>query len=144
MNNYEEANQIMTERFGRDSVISVATIGDDRPHVRNVDGYYHDGAFYAVTYALSNKMTQIESHPEVAVCGEWFVGHGIGENAGWVGDEKNAAIMIKLRQAFDAWYSKGHVDESDRNTCVLRVRLTDGTLFNQGTRYDIDFVNKSV
>ena len=30
------------------------------PCVRNVDAYYEDGAFYVITYALSNKMKQIE------------------------------------------------------------------------------------
>jgi hypothetical protein len=29
--------------------------------------------------------------------------------------------------------------ESDLNTCILRIKLTDGLLFNHGTRYDIDF-----
>jgi len=141
MNNYDEAIQVMTERFGKDSLISVATIENNRPFVRTVDGYYEDGAFYAVTYALSNKMRQIKSNPEVAVCGEWFTGHGTGENLGHVRDERNAAIMAKLREAFAAWYGNGHVNEDDPNTCILRIHLTNGVLFNNGTKYKIDLVN---
>ncbi len=34
-------------------------------------------------------MEQKKKNPEVAVCGEWFTAHGIGENLGYVRDEKN-------------------------------------------------------
>lgn len=108
--------------------------------MRTVNSYYENGSFYTVTYALSNKMKQIEVNPEVAICGEWFTAHGIGENLGWVRDDKNAEIMSKLRAAFAEWYDNGHTNEDDPNTCVLRIRLTDGVLFNNGTRYDIDFI----
>ena len=140
INRYDEAIQILTERFGRDREISVATLDRNRPAVRLVNGYFEDGSFYVVTYALSDKMRQVNDNPEVAVCGEWFTAHGVGENLGHVLDGRNAGIMVKLRAAFAGWYGNGHTDESDPNTCVLRVRLTDGVLFNQGTRYDIDFI----
>lgn len=134
-----QALLIMNERFGHDTLISVATIDGERPSVRTVNGYYEDGSFYAVTHALSNKMKQMQSNPEVAICGEWFTAHGIGENLGYVRDEKNAEIMSKLRAVFAQWYDNGHTDENDPNTCILRIRLTDGVLFSNGTRYDIDF-----
>lgn len=134
-----QALLIMDERFGHDALISVATIDGKRPSVRTVNSYYEDGSFYAVTYALSNKMKQIQSNPEVAICGEWFTAHGTGENLGYVRDEKNAEIMSKLRAVFAQWYDNGHTDENDPNTCILRIRLTDGVLFSNGTRYDIDF-----
>jgi hypothetical protein len=148
MNKYDDANKIMTERFGHDSLISVATLDGGRPSVRTVDGYYEDGAFYVVTYTLSNKMKQIFANPEVAVCGEWFTAHGTGENLGWVRNESNAVIMAKLRKAFTAWYTGGHVDESDPNTCLLRIRLTDGILTDLEKKfgvpqYKVDFVNRT-
>ena len=143
MSKYNEAQKIMTERFGRDSLIAVATINGGSPSVRTVDAYYEDGAFYAVTNALSNKMRQIAANPEAALCGDWFTAHGTGENLGHVLSLDNAAIMSKLREAFSSWYTGGHVDEEDPNTCVLRIRLTDGVLFNQGTKYEIDFVNQT-
>lgn len=141
MERYEKALQILSERFGRDTLLSLATAEDNRPSVRIVDGYYEDGAFYVVTYARSGKMKQIQSNPEIAVCGEWFTAHGVGENIGHVRDERNAAVMGKLREAFAAWYNNGHVNEDDPNTCILRIRLRDGVLFDHGTKYEIDFVN---
>lgn len=142
MNQYADAIRILNDRFGRDSLISLATLDENRPSVRTVNSYYEDGAFYTVTYALSNKMKQISGNPTVAICGEWFTAHGIGENLGWVRDEKNAEMMKKLHAAFAEWYDNGHTNEEDPNTCLLRVRLTEGVLFNQGTRYELDFINQ--
>lgn len=137
-----EALKIINERFGHDTFISLATIDGSRPAVRTVNSYYENGSFYTVTYALSNKMKQIEINPQVAISGEWFTAHGIGENLDWVRDKKNAEIMSKLRAVFAEWYDNGHTNEADPNTCVLRIRLTDAVLFNQGTRYDIDFTGE--
>ena len=142
MTRYDEAITILTQRFGRDSLISIATVDGTRPYVRTVNSYYEDGAFYVVTYALSNKIKQIQRNPEIAICGEWFTSHGIGENIGHVLDESNVPIMAKLRNAFAGWYNNGHVNEEDPNTCLLRIRLTDGTLANNGTWYILDFVNQ--
>jgi len=146
---FDAANKIMNERFGKDNPIAIATVDGKRLSVRTVDGYYEDGAFYVVTYTLSNKMKQIKANPEVAVCGlEWFSGHGIGENLGWVRDESNAAIMAKLRAAFASWYSGGHVNEEDKNTCLLRIRLIDGIIIDHEKKYGewqykVDFVNRT-
>ena len=138
----QEALSLMTERFGHDTFLSLATVDGGRPAVRIVNSYYEDGSFYTVTYALSNKMKQIEKNSEVAVCGEWFTAHGIGENLGYVRDDKNAEIMSKLRTAFAEWYDNGHTNENDPNTCLLRVRLTDGVLFHSGTKYEMDFIGE--
>ena len=132
----------MEERFGHDSLISLATAEGNRPSVRIVNSYYEDGAFYTVTYALSNKMKQIQKNPEVAICGEWFTANGIGENLGYVRDEKNTEIMSKLRAVFAEWYENGHTNENDPNTCLLRVKLTDGVLFHNGVKYNIDFTGE--
>ena len=52
---------------------------------------------------------------------------------------ENAEIMAKVRTVFAEWYDNGHTNEEDPNTCLLRVRLTEGVLYHHGTRYDIDF-----
>ncbi|MDD4125529.1 MAG: pyridoxamine 5'-phosphate oxidase family protein [Eubacteriales bacterium] len=140
----KDIKKIMDERFGHDTLLSVATTADNIPYVRIVDAYYENGAFYAVTYALSNKMKQIEKNPIVAVCGEWLTARGIGENLGWVRDEKNVEIMSKLRAAFAEWYDNGHTNEEDNNTCILCIKLTEGVLFHNGTRYDIKFKDEYV
>lgn len=134
-----EALTFMEERFGYDTLLSLATMDGTRPAVRIVNSYYENGAFYTVTYALSNKMRQIKEKPEVAVCGEWFTAQGFGENLGYVHHEKNAEIMAKLRAVFAEWYDNGHTNEDDPNTCLLRICLTKGILFHKGTRYEINF-----
>ena len=139
MKNNEITNAIMQERFGKDSLIALATVDRDIPAVRTVNTVYIDGAFYVVTYALSGKMKQIAKNPTVAICGDWFTAHGVGENLGHVLFEENQNIMEKLRTAFSAWYNNGHTNEADPNTCLLKIRLTDGVLFSHGTRYDIEF-----
>lgn len=58
---------LMKERFGKDSILSLATCVEGVPYVRTVNGYYEDGAFYIITYGLSNKMKQLEKNPLLAV-----------------------------------------------------------------------------
>lgn len=130
---------IMKERFGHDTLLSVATTDGKTPYVRIVNAYYEDGAFYSITHAESNKMRQLAKNPAAAVCGDWFTARGIGENIGHPRDPKNAARMETLRRVFASWYTSGHVNEEDPHTCILRIRLTEGVLFCHGTRYDIDF-----
>ena len=139
MKHNKTTEAILAARFGRDSLIALATAVDGRPHVRTVDAVYVSGAFYVVTHAKSGKMQQIEYNPLVAVSGDWFTAHGVGENLGHVLLQEHAAIMRTLRTAFAAWYGNGHVNEADPDTVLLRIRLTDGVLFADGTRYDIDF-----
>lgn len=133
------AYTILAERFGKDSLIALATVEDGVPYVRTVNAVYLDGAFYVVTYTLSNKMKQIAGNPVVAISGEWFTAHGVGESLGHVLLPQNEKIMAILRAAFAAWYDNGHTNEADPNTCLLKIRLTDGVLFSDGIKYDIDF-----
>ena len=154
MNQYNEAMKRLEEQVGgKDGLISLSTIalepgadGAPRPAARIVDAYYEDGAFYIVTYATTGKMLQIAQNPSVAVCVivENFTADGIGENLGWVCDEKNAEIMKKLRTIFAEWYYEANNDE-DPNTCLLRIRLTKG-LWNdphEGIKNEIDFIDKT-
>lgn len=139
MRNNEMTDRILRERFGEDSLIALATSVNNIPSVRTVDAVYIDGAFYIVTYALSGKMRQIAKNPTVAISGDWFTAHGIGENLGHVLLPENKTVMDILRTAFAAWYDNGHTNEADPNTCLLKIRLTDGVLFAEGKRYDIEF-----
>ena len=144
MNKYEKAITIMDERFGKDNLITLVTMDGGRPSARIVNSYYEDGAIYVVTYTLSNKMKQIETNPEVAVCAvDWFSGHGTGKNLGWVLEPQNAEVRSKLREAF-VWYDDV-TNEQDKNCCILEIRLTDGMLIkdHHAIRYQIDFINKS-
>lgn len=135
----EELEQALNERFGKDSIISVATVEDGIPYVREVDAVYVDGAFYIITYALSNKMQQIQKNPTVAIAGEWFTAHGEGKNLGYFCKEENKEIAEKLRTAFIAWIDNGHNNFDDENTCILCIKLTKGTLWANGTCNEIEF-----
>lgn len=135
----KNAMEIMTARFGHDTLLALATVEDGLPHVRTINAWYQDGCFYAVTWAGSGKMRQLAKEPRVAVCGDWFTGHGVGESLGHVLREENAPLMHQLRTAFASWYQNGHINEQDPDTVILRIRLTDGVLFADGQRYDLTF-----
>ena len=134
-----DAERIMIERFGRDSIIALATTVDNKPYVRSVNSFYDDGAFYVLTYGLSNKMKQIEKNSNVAIAGDWFTANGKGINLGYFGKKENEIIANKMRVAFSEWIDNGHNNFEDKNTCILRIELTDGLLLSHGTRYEIDF-----
>ena len=139
----EQAARIMAERFGRDCVIALATVGGGEPFVRYVNAYYKSGSFYVITHGLSGKMRQLRENPSAAIAGEWFTGRAIAHDEGWFADERNAALAAELRRVFAQWIDNGHNDFSDRNTIILRLELTSGTLMSHGTRYDIaDFASK--
>lgn len=135
----DELEQMLTERYGKDSVVALATVKDGVPCARYVNAVYADGAYYVITYALSDKMKQIEKDSNVAVAAEWFTAHGKGINLGWFKKEENAVIAAKLKEAFAGWIDNGHNNFEDVNTCILKVELTDGILLSHGTRYEIDF-----
>lgn len=131
-----EAEKIMIERFGKDTVITLATAEHEVPYVRKVNAYYENGSFYIITYALSDKIKQIEKNPNVAVAGDWFTAHGKANNLGYFGKEENRIIAEKLKIVFNEWIDNGHNDFDDENTIILCVELTDGLLLSHGTRYE--------
>ena len=135
----KETEAILLQRFGKDSIIALATSVDNTPYVRNVDAFYADGAFYVLTHGLSGKMQQIAQNPAVSLSGEWFTAQGIGINLGYFGKPENASVASKMKQVFSAWIDNGHNNFADENTCILRIQLTHGVLFSDGTRYEIDF-----
>lgn len=132
----EDVEKIMAERFGKDSVIALATVDNGMPFVRYVNAYYDNGAFYIITYALSNKMRHIKSDATVAIAGEWFAAHGKGVNLGYFGKAENYRIAGKLKNVFSEWIDNGHNNFDDENTIILCVELTDGLLLSHGTRYE--------
>lgn len=134
-----EAEKILAERFGSDSLIALATSVNNTPYVRNVNAFYEDGAFYVLTYALSDKMKQIAKNPVVAISGEWFTAHGMGVDLGSFSSVGNKALAEKMRSVFSQWIDNEHNDLEDKNTIILKIELTDGILMSHGTRYEIDF-----
>lgn len=135
----QEAEEILRRRFGKDPVIALATVEDGRPYVRSVNAFYSDGAFYILTHRSSKKIRQIGKEPTVALAGDWFTAHGIGEDLGAFGRAENGRIAERMREVFSAWIDHGHSRLDDEDTCILRIRLTGGELLSHGTRYVFDF-----
>ena len=135
----KETDAILLERFGKDSIIALATAVDNTPYVRSVDAFYENGAFYVLTHGLSGKMEQIRRNPTVAISGDWFTAQGKGVDLGYFGKAENARIADKMRDVFSAWIDHGHNDFADMNTCILCIQLTRGILFSNGKRFEIDF-----
>ena len=135
----EKIDAILLERFGKDSIIALATSIDNIPYVRSVDAFYENGAFYVLTHGLSGKMKQISQNPTVAISGDWFTAQGNGVDLGYFGKAENARIASKMKDVFSVWIDNGHNDFDDINTCILCIELTSGILFSNGTRYEIDF-----
>lgn len=134
----QEAEAIMAQRFGKDTVLALATALGETPHVRSVNAYYENGAFYIVTDSRSQKMAQIQKNPRVAVAGDWFTGHGYAEDLGLFDGAENRDIANKLRQVFASWLMNGHTDPAAEQTHILRVTLRDGLLLSHGTRYVLE------
>ena len=132
-----EAERIMKERFGKDTVIALATEAGGTPSVRYVNAFYDSGCFYVVTHALSNKMRQLRENPKAAIAGEWFTAHGKGLNLGRFGSAENQRLAQTLREVFAAWIDNGHMELNDENTVILCIELTDGLLLSHGRRYEL-------
>lgn len=133
----EEVRKIMSDRFGKDSVIALATAKNNVPYVRYVNSFYENGNFFIITHLLSNKMKQIKDNSSVAIAGERFTGHGRAINLGYFGKEENSWIADKLKMVFSKWIENGHNDFEDENTIILCIKLTDGILFSNGKRYEL-------
>ncbi len=133
----KEIDKILKDSFEKDSLISIATVDNTgKPWVRTVDAIYIDGAFYTITNATTNKMKHINENPVVAICGEWFSGHGKAESLGYIRNEENKDLADKLRKAFASWYDNGHTNENDVNTIILKVTVTDGIIYKDGKRFE--------
>lgn len=59
MNTFDDALQFMNLNFGKDIQYAFATIDQDKPVVRIIDGYFSDGYIYITTYKLANKVKHI-------------------------------------------------------------------------------------
>ncbi len=132
--------KMLNERFGKDTLLSLATIDGNRPTVRIVDAYFEDGSFYTIVDAKSEKMKQIEKHPIVGLCSnDYFSAHGIVTNLGHIYSDKNLALAAKLKCVFAKWWDNGHSDYNDINTVILQIKLTDAVFYDFETTYIIDF-----
>ncbi|GHV07991.1 hypothetical protein FACS189485_18970 [Spirochaetia bacterium] len=142
MNNFfEEAVDAMKELYGKDVLMSLATVNEDKVNIRTIDAYFKDDSFYGVTYALSNKIKEIKKNQNIALNNNLFVAHGTGKNIGHPLKKQNLELREELRKEFSVWYDK-HNNESDKNMCFLKMMLKDALVFANNYKYKIDFENK--
>lgn len=132
-----EADKLLKDRFKKGQLIAMATSIDNKPYVRAVNAYYEEGVFYVMTDASSGKMKQIEMNPEVAICGQLLNGRGTAENIGHVLKPEHAELMKTLRVALAEWYSYGRVDEENPDTVILKIRLTQVTVIDEGNKHEL-------
>lgn len=135
----KEMEKVLYERFGKDSIVALATSVDNIPYVRNVDTFYMDGCFYVLTYALSNKMIQIQKNNNVSIAGEWFTAQGTTENLGYFCKEENKEIADAMKRIFADWIDNGHNNFEDENTIIVRIRPTHGVITIAEGAFEIDF-----
>lgn len=140
MSTYEKSLTVLTELFAHDCQFSLATSQDNVPSLRVVDTYYQDGAFWIVTYGMSRKVQEIVGNPHVALCSGLYSFAGLAYHAGHPLKEENKAIRETLIREFAPWYF-AHNNEQDENMCYVRVDLTAGFFYKDGTGYRVDFVN---
>lgn len=142
MNSFESATNLMEEQFGHDVIMALATCLEDGVSVRNVDGYYKDGAVYVMTHASTHKMKEISKKSKVSICKDLMCAQGIGENLGNPKAEKNKTLRKVLKEVFALFYDR-HVYEDDPETCILKISLTSAVAFSADTKYVIDYLNKT-
>jgi hypothetical protein len=157
---YQDAMKKLYDDYnGKDLLIALSTIAthtapDGKPQssVRIVDAAYIDGAFYVCAWKCpGGKFEQLENNPHfcatIAIATHEleknFVAHGYGENLGWVKDEKNADIMVKVCEALK-WFNMEH--ENDPNSCLLKFTITYAFWNNPHGSYrnEINFGDKTV
>ena len=144
MNDFENAIRVMKELFGRDYQFTLSTCRDNIPSSRFVDTYFDGESFYVVTYRLSQKVTEIESNPNVSLCSiKMHAFSGLAYNIGHPLKAENAEVRSVLVKAFEPWYFE-HNNEADENMCYLKINPTTGFFHRDGTGYRIDFAEKTV
>lgn len=139
---YDKSLEILKELFGRDYTFVLATAQNNIPSQRVVDTYYSNGAFWIVTYALSNKVKEISANPHVSLCNTF---HGFSGKAYYMGhplNEDNKEIRQKLIKAFEPWYF-AHNNEADENMCYLKIEPEQGFFHKDGTGYKVNFLDNT-
>lgn len=139
---FEKSLEVLSQLFARDFTFVFATVQDNEPSQRVVDTFYDDGVFWIVTYALSNKVKELEKNPHVSLCNTFHIFKGTAYNQGHPLKVGNAAIRQKLVKVFEPWYF-AHNNEDDEHMCYVKVIPEAGFFHKDGTGYKVDFIHKT-
>jgi general stress protein 26 len=138
MDIYQKSLEVLETLFARDYQFALATSQHNVPSARYIDAYYHQGAFYLITYGKSKKVQDIEDNPHVSLTHKLYRFSGLAQNIGHPLKEENKAIRELLVQAFAPWYFLAN-NEHDEHTCFIKITLTEGFFYQDGTGYKVDF-----
>lgn len=142
MSTYEKAMQVMEEMFAKDYQFAMATARDNQPSVRFVDTFFHEGSFFVVTNAKSQKVQELEINSKVALSNRLYRFSGKAYNLGHPLQPENQEIRSKLIKAFEPWYFP-HNDENDENMCYVEIVLVEGFFYRDGIGYQVNFREKT-
>jgi uncharacterized pyridoxamine 5'-phosphate oxidase family protein len=143
MNQFDESLELMNLSFGKDIQYAFATIDQDKPVVRIIDGYFLDGYIYITTYKLANKVKHIENNSNVSLTYKLNRITGTCINIGHPLLHNNLEIREKLKKVFYLFYDR-HVDENDLNTCILKIQVSSAILFLENKKYQFNFDEQTV
>lgn len=131
-----DIHKIIEKRFNNtNKLIFLATSHDNVPYVRAMTPYYNQGAFYFISHIHSSKIAQIHSNHLVALCGEWFNAQGIAYVYPF--QSLDSHLKGKIKEYTKSWIALGNVDLNNADTCVIKVELTQGYIYENNIRYDI-------
>ncbi|MCD7962488.1 MAG: pyridoxamine 5'-phosphate oxidase family protein [Rikenellaceae bacterium] len=152
MNNFTAACNVIKDQLGGNVVIALSTCANNVPGVRSVNGYYKDGYIYIVTHRNSHKMQDISVNNEIAFSRNYddslpfytglLSGSGEAENIGHPTDSGNKELCEELKQVFSDFYDL-HVNEADKGTCILKIRLTKAIVFDGEYKYTAEYDNET-
>ncbi len=141
---YYQIEEEMNRRFHKDTAIALATLRNNLPECRFIDGYYKEGSFYVVTHRKSGKMQDVYQNNLVSIASDqWFQAHGVAMDLGHPLAEHNLTLREELKEVFSSFYGE-HVNEQDPHTNFLQIKLTDGILFWKGQKIIIDFTTQTI
>lgn len=138
---YNKSIKVMNELFAKDYQFALATSVNNIPSVRFVDTFFDNGSFYIVTYGKSKKVKDIEANPNVSLSNKQYRFHGMAYNIGHPLESHNAEIREKILVAFEPWYFE-HNNEDDENMCYIKIELSSGFFYKDGTGFNVDFENQ--
>ncbi|MDO4493621.1 MAG: pyridoxamine 5'-phosphate oxidase family protein [Clostridia bacterium] len=131
-----ETERLLTERYGTEHLVALATSANDIPTIRNVNAVYAGGCFWTLSLAGAAKLGAILGNPHVAISLAGFAAHGTAEICG---TEEHRDIVRKLEGAFRAWLGAEQPGNGDAEAVLIRIALTDAVLFADGKRHDLVF-----
>lgn len=129
---------ILSERYGQDTILLIATAKDNVPTVRSVDSFYYDGSFWIVTDTRTNYVQEILSNTYAMIsdaghnrfwCEAEMVGHPL--------DDKNLAIREVYMKMFHHWYKEVNNEEL-KTTCFVKVTPYKGYLHKDKQGYNFN------